>query len=77
MDRRVALVRKLDFWIFELDFLELDFLELDFLELDFLELDFLELDFLELDFRELDFLAHDGCMGAPFPVHVHDGIECA
>ena len=57
MDRRVALVRKLDFWIFGHDFLELDF--------------------LELDFRELDFLAHDGCMVAPFPVHVHDGIECA
>ena len=34
-------------------------------------------DFLELDFLELDFLAHKFCMVAHFPVHVHDGIECA
>ena len=52
MDRKVALVRKLDFWSFGHDFLELDFLE-------------------------LDFLAHEFCMVAHFPVHVHDGIECA
>ena len=57
MGRKVALVRKLDFWSFGHDFLELDFLELDFLE--------------------LDFLAHEFCMVAHFPVHVHDGIECA
>ena len=52
MDRKVALVRKLDFWSFGHDFLELDFLE-------------------------LDFLAHEFCMVAHFPVHAHDGIECA
>ena len=62
MDRKVALVRKLDFWSFGHDFLELDCLELDCLELDFLE---------------LDFLAHDFCMVAHFPVNVHDGSECA
>ena len=55
MDRKVAFVRKLDFWSFGHDFLELDCLKLDFLK--------------------LDFLAH--CMVAHFPVHVHDGSECA